>query len=482
MSFKTIFSTLGRVLLLEAALLLLPAVVALIYGEGCVYAFLITSAIAAVIGGALSLALRRERKTLNIRDGFAIVALSWLGMSIIGALPFVLSGEISSYVDALFETVSGFTTTGASILGNVEGMSRGLLFWRSFTHWLGGMGILVFVMAIMENAPDRSINILRAEMPGHSVDKLTPKSRSTAKLLYYIYLALTVLELVFLLLGGMPLFDSIVHALGTAGTGGFGIKSDSLASYSPYIQWVITVFMLLFGVSFNVYYLILLGRWKSALSSNELRCYLGIFLVACGIITANIYPLYQSFSETLRLSAFQVSSLLTTTGFATADFNKWPQLSKAILLLLMFSGGCMGSTAGGFKVSRITALFQIARNEIIRSVSPRTVSAVRLNGRALSEGEEKGILSYLVLYIAVMGATFLLISFEPLGFETNLTAAVSCVNNIGPGFGLIGPADNYSMYSDFSKLILSLAMLMGRLEIYPLLSLLAPSARGLPRR
>ena len=482
MNYKIIFNTLGRVILLEAAILLLPAGVAVIYREDCTAAFIITALIAAVIGSSLALLCRSKKKNLNTRDGFAIVSLSWLAISLIGALPFVISGEIPRYVDAFFETVSGFTTTGASILSDVESMSRGLLFWRSFTHWLGGMGILVFVMAIMDKAPDRSINILRAEMPGHSVDKFTPKSRNTAKMLYYIYLSMTAAEFIMLLCGGMPLFDSAIHALGTAGTGGFGIKSDSIASYSAYLQWVITAFMLLFGISFNIYFLLILKRWKNVLASNELWCYLGIFATAFVIITADIYPIYGSLAEAVRLSAFQVSSITTTTGYATADFNLWPQLSKGILIILMFCGGCMGSTAGGFKVSRITALFQIAGNEIRRSISPRSVRAVRLNGRTLTAQEEKGTLSYLVLYLAVIVTVFLLISFEPFGFETNFSAVISCVNNIGPGFDLVGPAANYASFSSFSKVVLSFAMLMGRLEIYPLLSLLIPQAWASARR
>ena len=471
MNIKTVFNTVGRVILLEAAFLLLPLIVSLIYGESCSTAFIVTAAVAAVTGFALVRLCRSEAKNLSIRDGFGIVSLSWIFISLIGSLPFIISGEIPSFFDAFFETVSGFTTTGASILTDVESMSHGLLFWRSFTHWLGGMGILVFVMAIMDKAPDRSINILRAEMPGHSVDKFTPKAKNTAKILYFIYIAFTALETVLLLAGGMPLFDSLVHALGTAGTGGFGIKADSIASYSNYLQWVITVFMLLFGVSFNLYYLLLLRRRKAALSSNELWCYLGIFAVSCAVITANILPVYGNFGDALRLSAFQVSSIITTTGYATADFNLWPQLSKAVLFVLMFLGGCMGSTAGGFKMSRVTVLLQMARNELRRSLSPRAVSAVRLNGQTLDAQAEKGVLSYLVLYILVILAAFLLISFEPFGFETNFTAAVSCVNNIGPGFGLIGPASGYAAYSAFSKLVLSFAMLMGRLEIYPLLTL-----------
>lgn len=474
MKYKIVFYTVGRVMLLEAALLMIPLAVSLVFGESCAVAFIISALIALVPGLALTLLCRGAEKDIFIREGLAIVALSWVCISAVGALPFVISGEIPSYIDAFFETVSGFTTTGASILTDVESMSRGLLFWRSLTHWLGGMGVLVFVMAIMEKVPDRSINILRAEMPGHSVDKLTPRSKSTAKILYYIYLALTALEIVFLLCGGMPLYDSVVHSLGTAGTGGFGIKADSIASYSHYLQWVITVFMLLFGVSFNLYYLLLLKKWRAALDSNELKCYLGIFLAAFIIIAVNIYPLYGSVADAIRLSAFQVSSLVTTTGYATADFNLWPQLSKAVLFLLMFAGGCMGSTAGGLKISRIVVLAQSVRNELRHALRPRAVSSVKLNGRRLDPQEVKSVHSYFAIYIAVIIAVFLLISFEPFGFETNLSAAVSCVNNIGPGFDLVGPAASYADYSGFSKLVLSLAMLLGRLEIFPMLLLFSP--------
>ena len=474
MRYKIVLHTVGRVILFEAALLLLPLAVSLIFGESCAKAFILTILIAAALGFAVSRLCDGSEKDIFIREGLAIVSLSWIAISAIGALPFVISGEIPSYIDAFFETVSGFTTTGASILTDVESMSRGLLFWRSLTHWLGGMGVLVFVMAIMEKVPDRSINILRAEMPGHSVDKLVPRSRSTAKILYYIYLALTALEIVFLLCGGMPLYDSIIHALGTAGTGGFGIKADSIASYSHYLQWVITVFMLLFGVSFSMYYLLLLKKWRAVLGSNELKCYLGIGLAAFVIVAVNIYPMYGNIADAVRLSAFQVSSLLTTTGYATADFDLWPQLSKAVLFLLMFSGGCMGSTAGGLKISRIVVLAQSVRNELRRALLPRSVSSVKLNGRQLDPQEVKAVHSYFAIYLSVIIAVFLLISFEPFGMETNLSAAVSCVNNIGPGFDLIGPSASYAAYSGFSKLVLSLAMLLGRLEIFPMLLLFSP--------
>lgn len=471
MNYKTIFNIIGKVLLLEAALMLLPLGVSVIYSDGCTDDLLIGAAAAAALGAVMFLPTRKAGKPLSVRDSLAVAALTWLFASLAGCLPFLTSGEISNFPDAFFETVSGFTTTGASILTDVERMSRSLLFWRSFTHWLGGMGILVLVTAIAAGSGDGSTNILKAEMPGHSLDKFTPKAKNNAKLLYGIYIVLTLLETVLLLAGGMPVFDSVVHALGTAGTGGFGIKADSIASYSAYLQWVITVFMLLFGVSFNIYCLMLVRRWREALRSNELRCYLGIFAAATVIVCINIYPMYGSVSDVIRLSSFQTASIITTTGYATADFNTWPQLSKAVLLTLMFCGGCMGSTAGGLKISRVTVLAQVCANEMRRSINPRSVNSVKLNGSVLTSEQEQGVLSYLALYIAVIAVTFILISVNGLGFEEDISAVVSCVNNIGPGFGLIGPAGSYAAYSGFAKIVLSVAMLIGRLEIYPLLAL-----------
>lgn len=471
MNYKTIFNIIGKVLLLEAALMLLPLGVSVIYSDGCTDDLLIGAAAAAALGAVMFLPTRKAGKPLSVRDSLAVAALTWLFASLAGCLPFLTSGEISNFPDAFFETVSGFTTTGASILTDVERMSRSLLFWRSFTHWLGGMGILVLVTAIAAGSGDGSTNILKAEMPGHSLDKFTPKAKNNAKLLYGIYIVLTLLETVLLLAGGMPVFDSVVHALGTAGTGGFGIKADSIASYSAYLQWVITVFMLLFGVSFNIYCLVLVRRWREALRSNELRCYLGIFAAATVIVCINIYPMYGSVSDVIRLSSFQTASIITTTGYATADFNTWPQLSKAVLLTLMFCGGCMGSTAGGLKISRVTVLAQVCANELRRSINPRSVNSVKLNGSVLTSEQEQGVLSYLALYIAVIAVTFILISVNGLGFEEDISAVVSCVNNIGPGFRLIGPAGSYAAYSGFAKIVLSVAMLIGRLEIYPLLAL-----------
>ena len=477
MNYKTIFNIIGKVLLLEAALLLLPLGVSAAYSDGCTDDFLIGAAAAAALGAVMFFPTRAVRKPLSVRDSLAVAALTWLLASLVGCLPFMTSGEISSFPDAFFETVSGFTTTGASILTDVERMSRSLLFWRSFTHWLGGMGILVLVTAIAAGSGSGSTNILKAEMPGHSLDKFTPKAKNNAKLLYGIYIALTLLETVLLIAGGMPVFDSIVHALGTAGTGGFGIKADSIASYSAYLQWVITVFMLLFGVSFNIYCLVLMRRWREALRSNELRCYLGIFAAATVIVCIGIDPMYNSVSEVIRLSSFQTASIITTTGYATADFNAWPQLAKAVLFILMFCGGCMGSTAGGLKISRVTVLAQVCANELRRSINPRAVNSVKLNGTVLTDEQERSVLSYLALYLAVTVVTFILVSIDGLGFEEDISAAVSCVNNIGPGFGLIGPAGSYAAYSGFAKIVLSVAMLIGRLEIYPLLALMMLGSR-----
>lgn len=477
MNYKTIFNIIGKVLLLEAALLLLPLGVSTAYSDGCTDDFLIGAAAAAALGAVMFFPTRAVRKPLSVRDSLAVAALTWLLASLVGCLPFMTSGEISSFPDAFFETVSGFTTTGASILTDVEHMSRSLLFWRSFTHWLGGMGILVLVTAIAAGSGSGSTNILKAEMPGHSLDKFTPKAKNNAKLLYGIYIALTLLETVLLIAGGMPVFDSVVHALGTAGTGGFGIKADSIASYSAYLQWVITVFMLLFGVSFNIYCLVLMRRWREVLRSNELRCYLGIFAAATVIVCISIYPMYNSVSDVIRLSSFQTASIITTTGYATADFNAWPQLAKAVLFILMFCGGCMGSTAGGLKISRVTVLAQVCANELRRSINPRAVNSVKLNGTVLTDEQERSVLSYLALYIAVTVVTFILVSIDGLGFEEDISAAVSCVNNIGPGFGLIGPAGSYAAYSGFAKIVLSVAMLIGRLEIYPLLALMMLGSR-----
>ncbi len=465
----------GQIIKLEAVLLVLPLAVSIIYRERCALSFLITALASLFVGFAVTLISKPGNRLIYAKEGFVIVALAWLALSAIGAVPFVLSGEVRSYADAFFETVSGFTTTGASVLTDIEGMSHGLLFWRSFTHWVGGMGVLVFIMAIIPSVCDRSIHILRAEMPGPVMGKLVPKLKQTAKILYLIYIVMTVLEMILLLCGGMSLFDSALHSFATAGTGGFGIKGDSIASYSPYLQWVIAAFMFLFGINFNIYYLLLVRRFRSVLKSTETWCYIAICLISVSIITGNIYSIYGNLPDSVRASAFQVASLVTTTGFSTADFNLWPGLSKGILLILMFIGGCAGSTAGGLKVSRVVMMIKMIRREFMKMIHPRSVSAVRIEGKKVDDTTLNGVNVYFALYMVIYFAVFLLLCLEPFDFETNFTAVAACYNNIGPGFGAVGPTGSFSGYSAFSKIVLSATMLLGRLEIYPLLFALIPS-------
>ena len=475
MNQKFVIFTVGRVVLIEAALLVLPLAVSLLYGESCALDFALTIVVALGVGSLLSLLCRGKHGDISIKDSFMVVALTWIVLSAIGALPFVLSKEIPAYIDAFFETVSGFTTTGATILTNVEALSRGMLFWRSFTHWIGGMGILVFVVMLLKTT-DRSINILKAEMPGPTVDKLAPKSRDTARILYLLYISLTVLETVLLLLGGMGLFDSVVHSLSTAGTGGFGAYNASAANFSPYIQWVLTVFMLLFGVNFNLYYLLLLGRVRDIFRNTEFKVYLGIIAAAVTIITVDILPLYQSFSTSLRQASFQVAAIMSTTGFVTADFTVWSPLSKTLLLLLMFLGGCAGSTAGGLKLSRIIILCKMARRELRRTLRPRVVDVIKMDGHRLEEQTAHSVAVYFALYMLCIGALLVALSFSPFDLETNLFSSVSCFNNVGPAFGMAGPVGNYSLYQPVLKLLLCVGMLLGRLEIYPMLLLFVPAA------
>lgn len=475
MNIKMVFRTVGRISQVAALLLLIPAVVAIIYKETeQFFAFFITAIAAFAIGLFIGLITKTKNRVIYAKDGFAITALAWIVMALVGAVPFVISGDIPSYIDAVFETVSGFTTTGASILTNVEAMSRSMLFWRSFTHWIGGMGVLVFIMAIIPNLTDRSIHIMRAEMPGPVIGKLVPRVKDTAKILYLIYIFLTVLEAVLLLAGGMSLFDSLVHTFGTAGTGGFGIKADSIASYSPYCQWVIAIFMLIFGVNFNLYYLLLLRRIRTALKSGELWCYISIVFVSVAAITVNIAPIYKNFSTALRNSTFQVASIISTTGFATADFDLWPGLSKAILLLLMFCGACAGSTAGGLKVSRVVMLFKSVTKEIRKMLHPRSIGKVHFEGKSVEDSTLSSVSTYFVIYMICFFMIFLLISFEPFGLESNFSAVAACFNNIGPGFSAVGPTASYAGYTGFSKIILSFAMLLGRLEIFPIVVFLSP--------
>ncbi len=475
MNRRMVFNTVGRIAQIAALLLLIPSVVALIYGEyKSFFAFLVTAAGSFVAGLIILIITRTKNRIIYAREGFAITALAWVIMAAIGSLPFKISGEIPSYIDAFFETVSGFTTTGASILTDVESMSRSMLFWRSFTHWIGGMGVLVFVMAIIPNITDRSIHIMRAEMPGPVIGKLVPRVKDTAKILYLIYIVLTLIEVVLLCAGGMSLFESLLHSFGTAGTGGFGIKSDGLASYSPYCQWVITVFMLIFGVNFNLYYLLLIKRFKTVLRSTELWSYIGIFAVSTALITMNILPIYDDISTALRDSAFQISSIVTTTGYTTTDFNQWPIFSKGIIFILMFSGACAGSTAGGFKIARSVMLVKNIGREFKKLIHPRSVGTIHFEGKPVEETTISGVSTYFSIYMMCIFVIFLFISLEPFSLETNLTATVSCFNNVGPGLDMVGPTSSYAAYSGFSKLLLSFAMLLGRLEIFPLLIALSP--------
>lgn len=475
MNRKIVFNITGKILEAMALILLLPALVAFVYKEASLFAFLITALVSLLCGFLLRTLTRNYSKVLYAKEGFLIVALAWLCASLVGCLPFIISGELPNFADAFFETVSGFTTTGASILPNVEALDKCMLFWRSFTHWVGGMGILVFVMAILPTESGRTMHIMRAEVPGPVVGKLVPKIKTTAKILYLIYIVMTLVQIIMLICGGMDIFDSIVLSLGSAGTGGFAIKADGLMSYTPYQQWVIAVFMMLFGINFNVYYLILTKKVVNALKSEELWTYILIILASTGIITYNIYGIYGNLGDSVRQAFFQVSSIVTTTGYATTDFNLWPSLSKGILLLLMFMGGCAGSTAGGFKVSRVILIFKNSVASVKQMIHSRSVSAIRFEGKTVDNATISGVTKYLAIYILCFLVILVIILFEPFSFEMNFATVTSCFNNIGPSFDLAGPMGNYDAYSYFAKAVLSFAMLLGRLEIFPMLVLFSPS-------
>lgn len=474
MNYNMVFRIAGRISGMLAGILLLPLAVSLFYGES-VRGFLAAIAISAAFSALCFLITRNKSIRMFSKEGFASVALSWIILSLIGAVPFVVEGEIPNYIDALFETVSGFTTTGASILEDVEAMSRGLLFWRSFTHWIGGMGILVLMMAVMPTSEKYSMFMMRAEVPGHEAGKLVPKVQHSSMILYLIYVFLTVLETVLLLFGDMPLFDAVVHAFGTAGTGGFGIKSASIGAYnSAYIDVVISVFMLLFGVNFNLYFLLLMKKVGVVLKNEEFRHYIIIVAASTVAVALNIMSLYGDFITALRYSFFQVSSIITTTGFATADFNLWPQFSRILLVLLMFLGACSGSTGGGIKMSRVMILFRAANSEIKRMLRPNSYNSVRLNGKRVDRKVIHSVLVFFLMYMIILLASALALSFENCDAETVFTSVIACMSNIGPGLSLVGPAGNFAFYSGASKLLLSLCMLMGRLEIFPILMLFSP--------
>ena len=474
MNYAIVFRLLGYVLMIEGALLLLPAAASGFYGEWFVLGvFLITAAVSAAIGYALR-GIKPQSKVFYMREGFAATSLSWIVISIVGAVPFVVTGCIPNPVDALFETVSGFTTTGASILPGVEDLPKGILFWRSFTHWVGGMGVLVFLLSLLPLTGGSHVNLMKAESPGPQVDKLVPKVQSTAKILYGIYLGLTVIEFVFLLFGGMPVFESLLTAFGTAGTGGFGFRNDSFASFSPYIQWVVTIFMILFGVNFNAYFLLLMRRFRKAAASEEVRAYFGIIAVAVVVITLNIRSLYGGFGEALRQAAFQVGSIITTTGFSSCDFDLWPTLSKEILVMLMFVGACAGSTGGGMKVSRFLLLGKTLGKELKQALHPQVVAPVRMDGKLVNHETIRSTNVYVAAYIFLFAASFLLISLDGFDMVTNFTAVAATLNNIGPGLAQVGPMMNFGGYSGPAKLVMIFDMLAGRLEIFPMLVFFLP--------
>lgn len=473
MNKKIVLHLLGWSLILESICMLLPLVCSLIYGERDAFVFAVCSALCFVVGFLLKSIIPKNRN-MYAKEGLLAVSMSWISMSVFGALPFVFSGAIPSYIDALFETVSGFTTTGASILTDVEVLSHGLLFWRSFSHWIGGMGVLVFLVSLLKLSGGNNLYLLKAESTGPAVGKIVPRVQSTAKILYGIYTALTLIEIILLIVGGMPIFDAITISMGTAGTGGFAIKNSSIANYSTYQQNVVAIFMILFGIDFSLYYLLLIRKFRSIFKSEELRCYLGIIAVSIVIISVSISGMFDNILIALKHSTFQVASIITTTGYSTTDFDKWPELSKAILLLLMFVGACAGSTGGGMKVSRIIIAFKTIVKELKITAHPQSTHKITISGRIVAHETIRSVNVYIVAYFAIFAASLLLVSLDNFDFITNFSAVASTINNVGPGFAAVGPVRNFSGYSDLSTLVLTLNMLIGRLEIFPMLILFSP--------
>lgn len=467
---------LGKMLGVEALVLCIPAAVSLIYGEASdMAAFGITSVVLCIFF-LLFGRKKPENGRIYGKDGLVIVAAAWILWSVFGALPFYLSREIPSYVDALFETVSGFTTTGSTILTDIEALSYGMNFWRCLTHWIGGMGVLVFVMVVTSLDDKSSMHLMRAEVPGPEADKLVPKARETAKLLYAMYLALTVAEIIFLLAGGMNLYDSIIHSFSTAGTGGFANHNSSVAYYdSAYIDGVITVFMILFGINFNMYFLLLIKDVKSVWKNEEVRAYLGIIVAATLVITCNVLSIYKEPLKAFRYSIFQVASIITTTGFATADFNLWPELSKCILLLIMVIGACAGSTGGGVKVSRFLILWKSILKQVKGMLHPKLVNVVKVNGKKISNETLQGVYAYFSAYVFVFGISVLLVALDNFDFATTISGVLTTLSNVGPGISRVGPIENFQSFSVLSKIVFSMDMLIGRLEIFPFLMICSPS-------
>lgn len=464
----------AKMLGVEGAVLLIPAFVAFLYGESDAIQFLIVSA---VLGAIFFIFGRKrpENKVIYAKEGLVIVGLAWILWSLFGALPFVLTGSIPSYVDAFFETVSGFTTTGSTILTDIEALPKGVAFWRSLTHWIGGMGVLVFVMMLTSLDDEHSMHLMRAEVPGPEADKLVPKARATARILYLMYFVLTAAEVVFLMFGRMSFYDALLHSFSTAGTGGFSNRNASVAYYdSAYIDGVITVFMILFGVNFNLYFLIRLKNWKDALKNEELHAYLGIIAGAVAIVTVNILGIYGNLVHAFRYASFQVASVITTTGFCTADFNLWPELSKVVLLGIMVIGACAGSTGGGIKVSRFLILVKSIKQEVRRMLHPKAVTIVKINGKCVGNDTIRSVYIYFISYILVMMVSILLVSINNFDFATTFSSVLTTLNNVGPGISMVGPVENFHMFSPLSKLVFCMDMLLGRLEIFPYLLLMSP--------
>ena len=475
MNYKMMGRFIAQILSIEAIFMLPALILSFCFGEaGAATAYLYTLGAIMLAVLVLSMLCRGAPSAFYAKEGLVCVGASWIVLSLFGCLPFWLSGEIPSYIDAFFEIVSGFTTTGSSILTDVEAMSKSLIYWRSFSHWLGGMGVLVFLLAFTgEKGKGFTMHLLRAESPGPDVGKLVPKMRTTAAILYVIYIVMTIINFLFLIVGDMPVFDAVCTAFGTAGTGGFGIKNDSMASYSPYIQNVTTVFMALFGINFSCYYLLLLGNFRSVFKDEELRLYVGIILGAILLIVLNLRDFYPTLEETVRHAAFTVSTIITTTGFATTDFDLWPAFSKAIVMLLMIVGACAGSTGGGLKIARMMLLMKGLRRNILQTLSPRKVMVIRNNKNIVDERVLSNANAYLAAYVIIMFLSFLVVSLDNFSVGTNFTAVLACFNNIGPGLEQVGPTCNFSGYSALSKLVLSFDMLAGRLEIFPMLVLLS---------
>ena len=473
MNYRMILHILGHVLILEAACMLLPLACAVIYGETAVWTFLSCIILCFACGGLFS-ALPVKNHNIYAKEGLVVVSMSWIFISVFGALPFNFSGVIPNYIDALFETVSGFTTTGSSILTNVETLPKSMLFWRSFTHWIGGMGVLVFLMSLVKLSGGNNIYLLKAESTGPAVGKIVPKIKSSTKILYAMYSVMTIIEILLLLVGGMKPFDAITISFGTAGTGGFAILNSSLADYTSYQQTVVTVFMLLFGVDFSLYYLLLIGKPRDFFRSEELRAYLGIVFLTILLIWLNISGLYDTVWTALKHSAFQVASIITTTGYATANFDLWPELSKVILVVLMFIGACAGSTGGGIKVCRIMILFKTIIKELKVTVHPKSTQKVTMNGRIVEHEIIRTVNVYMAAYLMIYVFAMLIISLDNFDFTTNFTAVAATLNNIGPGLSVVGPIGNFSGYSNLSKAVFCLCMLIGRLEVFPMLILFSP--------